>query len=152
MPKLISHSENLVKWSSQAISFWKHQFALIYHKIFLIPKKINSFITKSLRKLFLEDIFWFFGLWNFCMSKNFFLLIYTKKKTFITIVIQYFTATKKIVEQYLPTVVKTILKWKKKLWSVRKINKTYGQKEFLCVWRRPIEAFKHTFPPRKMFY
>ena len=37
------------KWSSQAIFFWKHQHALINHKIFSITNKINIFITKSLR-------------------------------------------------------------------------------------------------------
>ena len=32
--------------------FWKHQFALIIHKIVLITNKINIYITKSIRNFF----------------------------------------------------------------------------------------------------
>ena len=56
--------------------FWKHQFALITHKIFLIRNRINIFKTKSLRKFSLEDFFFIFFLsflWlcgTFCTSEN----------------------------------------------------------------------------------
>ena len=43
----------------------KNQFALIIYTILLMVNKINSFITKSLRKLLLENIsFKYCVLWN----------------------------------------------------------------------------------------
>ena len=54
----------------QAILFWKYQFALINHKIVLIPNKINIFIPKSLRKWFLEEIFLILGPLEFCVCLN----------------------------------------------------------------------------------
>ena len=61
-PLYRSHSEHLVtNGVHKQYFFLKYQFALNNHLIFLITKKINSYITKSLRIFLLEEFFLIFG-------------------------------------------------------------------------------------------
>ena len=55
------------------IFFWKHPFALIDHKLFLIKNKIHGVITKSLRNFFWKRVFSFQAFGIFVCLKTWFL-------------------------------------------------------------------------------
>ena len=91
------------KWSSQAIFLWKHQFALAYHKIFLLTKKISSFIIKSHQVKVIRN------------RRNF--LLYFIKEHYWIIFANCSIKNREMIK-------------KKITWLVRKINKTFGRKSF----------------------
>ena len=120
-----SHSHILrigLQWNSHAICFWKHKFALI-NQIWLI-----LVVWPNLGKVFWKTCCYFLGFWNllYCRKPGFW--IYIEYKSFVTLIVRYFTVSKNFIKQQQLWV--KILKLKKMYFSwARQKKKLYAAKK-----------------------